>query len=169
MKVAKLSARKGLALISGHFGPLRSGRGLFHSRFSMYQNVHPSIFWSILRGNGAHTPDQDLESYKSILMKILTAARHTESPLGRGSSHAPSKPVRHIVFLVFRLWLVLICGSGQYRVRSGGLSRCSTHQAPWCVAHATPRTCQPSSSPPPSACMRASVCVVGWFGVSIPH
>ena len=77
--------------------------------------------------------------------------------------------------LVFRLWLVSICGSGQYRVRlrSGGLSRCSTHQAqaPWGVAHATPRTCQPepSSLPPPSACMRASVCVVGWFGVSIPH
>ena len=34
--------------------------------------VHPSIFWSILRGNGAHIPDPDLESFKTRLSQSLT-------------------------------------------------------------------------------------------------
>ena len=37
--------------------------------------MHPSILWSILRGNGAHTPIQDLESYESILRESLTNPR----------------------------------------------------------------------------------------------
>ena len=30
---------------------------------------------STLRGNGVHTPDQDLESYKSVLIEVLTSRR----------------------------------------------------------------------------------------------
>ena len=33
--------------------------------FDGCSGVHPSILWSILRGNGAHTPDPDLESFKT--------------------------------------------------------------------------------------------------------
>ena len=40
--------------------------------FWLFWGVHPSIFWSILRGNGAHTPDQDLESFKTILWSVLS-------------------------------------------------------------------------------------------------
>ena len=36
-------------------------------------SVHTTnLLWSILRGNGAHTPIQDLESYESIIREVLT-------------------------------------------------------------------------------------------------
>ena len=71
----------------------------------MYQNVHPSIFWSILRENGANTPDQDLESYKSILIEILRGAG------GEGGG-------RVSLLLVF--WAVLLKRYG-FPKRRGGL------------------------------------------------
>ena len=36
--------------------------------------------WSILRGNGAHTPIQDLESYESILSMSLTLGAGPHTP-----------------------------------------------------------------------------------------
>ena len=44
--------------------------------------------WSILRGNGDHTPIQDLESYESILRESLSDVARANALENRLATHA---------------------------------------------------------------------------------
>ena len=53
--------------------------------FCMFWGVKTSRFWSRLRGNGDHTPDPDLESFKTSLRDVLTRdSLATVCPVDRG-------------------------------------------------------------------------------------
>ena len=75
--------------------------------FDGCSGVHPSIFWSILRGNGAHIPDPDLESFKTRLSHILSDQATVAEEQNENDGDGDDQPDAHP-----RLRLRRDCGRG---------------------------------------------------------